>query len=88
LSRTAYLAAALMICASAGIATQANAGLSLADPTVAESYAAARKAEVAIPQKATAPVRQKAKAAKVRNTVALTPQRAVLRFPLLLGVAY
>ncbi len=77
-----------MICASAGLATQANAGLSLDDPTAAESYAAAMAAEVCLPEKAVAPLRQKIKIGTARKNAAVTRQNAPFRFPLLLGVAY
>ena len=78
-------ATALFMCASLGFATQANAGLSLADPEAGEALAAARSSEVCTPVKSATPVRQKLKP----NRVAILNQpRAPLQFPLLLGVAY
>jgi hypothetical protein len=78
-------AAALFVSVSVGLASQANAGLSLSDPTAGEAMAAARKAEVCLPEKAVTTVRQKS---KVRKAVAMNRPQGRIQFPLLLGVAY
>ena len=82
--RPARLAAAvLFVAATAGLATQANAGLSLSDPSV-EAMAASRAAEVCLPEK-TAAVRQKV---KIRTLVTATRPQGLVQFPYDHGVAY
>ena len=83
--RPARLAAAvLFVAATAGLATQANAGLSLSDPSV-EAMAAARAAEVCVPEKTAAPLRQKITPRKL--VTASRPQDRI-RLPYIHGVAY
>ena len=77
-------AAALALCASLGLASQAKAGLSMpADLDATASLASVQASAVCLPVKAAAPLSRKMKP----TTVAVVTQPRVF-MPLILGVAY